>query len=337
VLATVADAVTSDAVVRLAPVTMLAPFVAGALLSMRQTVVVCVVFMALTGIEYGLWQPDLSTANRVTIVGSAAAVCVVSLAVCRVRLRREERIRRLGLTAGAAQRLLLRSLPLPAGEVTVDGFYVAAEQESMVGGDIYEVLSTPYGARMVIGDVRGKGLAAIGASAAVLTAFREAAYQEPALSTVVQRMEQGLLRYETGPGGAFDEEEFVTALVVETIGAEGLRVIDCGHLNPFVVGGGRVVEVLLDEPGLPLGMADLADVPRRLQDIRVPLGGRVLMCTDGVIEARNGRGEFYPLADRLHEWLLLPTGELLDRLRTDLNRHAGGALRDDAALLVVQR
>jgi serine phosphatase RsbU (regulator of sigma subunit) len=120
----------------------------------------------------------------------------VSLFVFRVRLEREERIKRLRLTAAAAQRLLLRSLPLLSGYVVADGFYVAAEREAMVGGDIYEVLSTPYGTRMVIGDSRGKRLPAIGASAAVLTAFREGAYLQPDLRTVVERMEQGLLRRE---------------------------------------------------------------------------------------------------------------------------------------------
>jgi serine phosphatase RsbU (regulator of sigma subunit) len=331
------DAVLQDAFLRLAPVTMLAPFVAGALLSFRQTMVISAVFLVLTGIQYGLWQPGISTPNRAAIIASAAAVCLVSLAVCHVRVGREERINRLRLTAGAAQRLLLRSLPLPAGDVLVDGFYVAAEEETLVGGDIYEVLSTPFGTRMVICDVRGKGLGAIGASAAVLTAFREAAHQKAALPAVIDRMEQALLRYERTAGGELRDEEFVTALVVETMGPESLRVIDCGHLSPIVVSGGEVSEVALNEPGLPLGMGDLTEIPRRWQDIKVPIGGRMLMYTDGVIEARNGDGEFYPLVDRLHGWLPLPTDELLEQLRTDLNQHAGGFLQDDAALLIVQR
>ena len=41
--------------------------------------------------------------------------------------------------------------------------------------------------------------------------------------------------------------------------------------------------------------------------------------------------------ERLHEWQRLPTSELLEQLRADLNRHASGALSDDIALLVVQR
>lgn len=65
--------------------------------------------------------------------------------------------------------------------------------------------------------------------------------------------------------------------------------------------------------------------------------GRAALCTDGITEARNPEGEFYPLAERLGEWAELPTSTLLERLSEDVNRHVGGPLSDDAALLVVQR
>lgn len=328
------DTVIPDALLRLAPFAVLAPVVAAALLSLRMTAVVCALYLALTGLEYGVVQ-DISVPNRVAIGVSALAACLVSLVVCRVRLEREERIKRLRLTAGAAQRLLLRSLPLQTGDVTADGFYEAAEREAMVGGDIYEVLWTPYGTRMVIGDVRGKGLPAIGASAAVLTAFREGAYREPDLRTVVELMEEGLVRWEA-QSAREPEEEFVTALIAETLGQD-LRLIDCGHVPPLVLADGRVTEARFEEPGLPLGLADLAETPRQWQYIEVPNGGRVLMCTDGILEARSPRAEYYPLAERLRAWVELPTGDLLERLHEDLSEHVGGVLTDDAAVLVVQR
>ncbi|MDX3224154.1 PP2C family protein-serine/threonine phosphatase [Streptomyces sp. ME19-01-6] len=329
------DAVTADAAVRLAPFAVLAPLAAAALLSLRMDAAVCGLYLVLTCLNYSLLTPGISTGNRVVICTSALAVCGVSLMVCRMRLGREERIKRLRLTAGAAQRLLLRSLPLLTGDVTADGFYEAAEREATVGGDIYEVLWTPYGTRMVIGDVRGKGLPAIGASAAVLTAFRESAFREPDLRTVVERMEEGLLRWEN-VSAREPEEEFVTALVAETLGRD-MRVIDCGHVPPFILADGRATEARFEEPGLPLGLADLAPTPRRWQDLKVPSGGRVLLCTDGIIEARSPQAEYYPLAERLGAWAELPTGELLERLHEDLSKHVGGVLTDDAAVLVVQR
>ncbi len=335
VLISVLDAVIPDPVLRLAPFAVLAPIAAAALLSLRMTAVLCGLYLVLTGLDYGLLIANISVHNRVATTVSALAVSLVSLIVCRVRLEREERIKRLRLTSGAAQRLLLRSLPLLAGDVMADGFYEAAEREAMVGGDIYEVLWTPYGTRMVIGDVRGKGLPAIGASAAVLTAFREGAFREPDLRTVVELMEEGLLRWED-QSAREPEEEFVTALVAETLGRD-LRVIDCGHVAPIILDDGKVTEAEFGEPGLPLGLADLSATPRRWQDVKVPSGGRVLMCTDGILEARSPQAEFYPLAERLRAWVELPTSDLLERLHEDLSKHVGGALNDDAAVLVVQR
>ena len=124
--------------------------------------------------------------------------------------------------------------------------------------------------------------------------------------------------------------------MAESLGRD-LRVIDCGHVAPFILADGKVTEAQFGEPGLPLGLADLSATPRRWQDVKVPSGGRVLMCTDGILEARSPQAEFYPLAERLRAWVELPTSDLLERLHEDLSKHVGGALNDDAAVLVVQR
>jgi serine phosphatase RsbU (regulator of sigma subunit) len=329
------DMLTSDAEIRLLPFSALGPFAASALFSFRQTIAVCALFLAFVSVDYS-YVTDVSATQHTVIIVSSAVLCVLALGVCWVRLGREERMRRLALTAEAAQRLLLRPLPLRTGDVAVNGFYVAAERESLVGGDLYEGLPTPHGTRVVIGDVRGKGLPAIGGSAAVLTAFREGAYQEATIVKVAERMEKGLERY--GYTAASDpRERFVTALIIETAGPDTYRLVDCGHEPPFVITRGAVAEVQIDDPGLPLGMGDLTDEPRRAQEVKVPTGGRLLACTDGVSEARNPAGEFYPLAERLADFRDLPTDQLLERIRKDLVAHTHGSLSDDVALLVVQR
>ncbi|MGY0056829.1 SpoIIE family protein phosphatase [Streptomyces sp. LZ34] len=53
-------------------------------------------------------------------------------------------------------------------------------------------------------------------------------------------------------------------------------------------------------------------------------------------EARDPAGEFYPLADRLSGWASLPTPELLQRLKKDLDAHTKGRLQDDAAVIVLE-
>ncbi|MFD0565181.1 SpoIIE family protein phosphatase [Kitasatospora saccharophila] len=73
-----------------------------------------------------------------------------------------------------------------------------------------------------------------------------------------------------------------------------------------------------------------------LQLLEAEPGDRILLYTDGVIEARDHRGAFYPLADRLP--LLADGGpvEVLHRLHDDVVRHVGHKLGDDAAMLLLQ-
>ncbi|MCF3101049.1 serine/threonine-protein phosphatase [Streptomyces roseoverticillatus] len=341
----------------------LAPMTAAALCTYRQTVFVGVLDFCLMVAHHGVVNGEVAV-NRVgSFVGNALMVGA-SIAVARLRRDAESLLERVRATGEAAQRALLRPLPLRTRSVVVDGFYVSSQREALVGGDLYEVVDTPYGTRVLIGDVRGKGLGTLGAGAAVLTAFREAAYHRRDLEGGVVAMEQGLYRYHRSAeyqaqlqperhGGRPEDvrmraaEEFVTALVFGTEegpgdpGAGGhvpVVFVDCGHLAPFLIGAeGGVRELEPADAGLPLGLGDLAAAPRTAQRVALPPGCRVLACTDGVTEARSPDGGFYPLAERLGAWAALPTPQLLGRLRADLDAHTGGRLQDDVAVLVMER
>ncbi|MEU7103448.1 PP2C family protein-serine/threonine phosphatase [Streptomyces sp. NPDC046215] len=337
----------------------LAPLTAAVLCTYRQTVFVGILDFCLMVAHHAVLTSDVAV-NRVgSFVGNALMVGA-SIAVAWLRRDGDALLERVRATGEAAQRALLRPLPLRTGSVVVDGFYVSSQREALVGGDIYEVVDTPYGTRVLIGDVRGKGLGTLGAGAAVLTAFREAAYHRRDLESGVRAMEQGLYRYhrsaayQATAGASADDvaqrasEEFVTALVFGTAegpaaapGADGevpVEFVDCGHLAPFLIGSdGAVRELRTPDPGLPLGLGDLSPQPRIARRVALPADCRVLACTDGVTEARDPRGGFYPLAERLGTWAALPTPELLAELRADLDAHTGGRLQDDAAVLVMER
>lgn len=59
--------------------------------------------------------------------------------------------------------------------------YRSAAGEASVGGDLCEIMPTWHGIRVIIGDVRGKGLDAILLARYVLSAFRRSAVAVPAM------------------------------------------------------------------------------------------------------------------------------------------------------------
>ncbi|WP_161500717.1 PP2C family protein-serine/threonine phosphatase [Embleya scabrispora] len=264
--------------------------------------------------------------------GVSAAILIVTLFGCWVgweRRRQDARLHRVQSVAEVAQRALLRPVPRAIGRFGFAVRYRAAAEEASIGGDLYEVLETPYGVRVLLGDVRGKGLEAVDMAARTLGAFREAAYDAPTLAEVGTRVDRSLNRQ-------LGTEDFVTAVMVELCPGEGtMQVLACGHPSPLLVRGGTVGEVIA-EAGLPLGMGLLpAATARTVEQVPFRPGDVLLMHTDGVTEARNTTGAFYPLARHLATHAHNDAAGMLDAVEQALIAHVGGKLEDDAAMLAV--
>ncbi|MFH9353073.1 PP2C family protein-serine/threonine phosphatase [Kitasatospora sp. NPDC017646] len=253
-----------------------------------------------------------------------------------LRLRQERALADAQLVASIARRVLLRPVPDRVGSVRAAVHYEAAAAHARIGGDLYEVVNTRHGVRAVVGDVRGKGLGAVETAAAVLGAFREAAHQEPALDRVAGWLAVSLDRalHENDHPGV--EEEFVTLVLIGVRSDGTAELVNCGHPSPLLLRGGRVRPLELAETVPPLGVLDPADVHPPVH--RVPLHGddRVLLFTDGVIEARDRSGAFYPLAERFPRCADGRPADVLQRLHEDVVRHVGRQLGDDAAMLLLQ-
>lgn len=318
----------------------IAPLYAALRCSYRQTRLVAVAFVVcLTYVDI-YTVPDWAPASRVVGIFGAVLVGVFSLVLCRTRLQREALHARTSLVADTVQRAMLRELPLSAGPVEAYGFYVSAQEGARVGGDIYEAIETPHGLRLMIGDVQGKGMPAIGAGLEVLASFREAAQYQDSLESVAERMESALTRYNTRSVEQGTDERFVTALLMEVRDEPGptrARVLSCGHIPYYLVRHGAVHERRDGEGWLPLGLGMLGAEPRRSAGVHPERDDWVVLCTDGVTEARGKDGEFYPLAERLAGWTDLEPAELARTLRADLECFTGGELLDDATVLVVRR
>ncbi|MFE7168015.1 PP2C family protein-serine/threonine phosphatase [Streptomyces sp. NPDC057616] len=264
------------------------------------------------------------------VLSALVAVTLASALASRLRAGRERVLAAVRSVAETAQHALLKPVPQTVGPFQVAVRYSAAAAEARIGGDLYALIPTPYGVRMIVGDVRGKGLPAVGTAALVLGVFREAAWDEPDLLAVVERIERSLARN-------LGSDDFVTAVVAGHPERGRLEMVNCGHAPPLLVGAsGEVEAVEPTRPAPPLGLRALTDHAPGLQVLPFADGDQLLLYTDGVTEARDGGREFYPLDEGLARHVCDDPSRTLDALHDELLDHVGGRLHDDAALLLIR-
>ncbi|MBA2806166.1 serine/threonine-protein phosphatase [Streptomyces sp. KM273126] len=293
--------------------------------------VLCIGLLA-TGLGTTLGLHASAPDRELAAVLSALTVVTLASSLSSAVLRRRERVlAAVRSVAEAAQHALLKPVPERVGPFQVAVRYSAAAAEARIGGDLYALVPTPYGVRLIVGDVRGKGLPAVETAALVLGVFREAAYDEPDLLAVVGRIERSLTRN-------LDGDDFVTAVVAGYPQAGQLELVNCGHAPPLLVrASGGVVAAEPTHPAPPLGLRALTSETPSLQVLPFGRGDQLLLYTDGVTEARDHGGEFYPLAEGLARHVSDEPAGTLTALHDELLEHVGGRLHDDAALLLLRK
>ncbi|MGQ5597765.1 PP2C family protein-serine/threonine phosphatase [Streptomyces sp. ESR1.13] len=311
------------------------PAFAAALCTPRQTALVSAWVSVLVIVPVALSAERV--ADRVVLALFALGFGALAVYGSWVRITREGALVRLRSTAAAMQRQILRPLPLLTDDVLVDGVYEPVQQDKLVGGDIYDVAATPWGTRVLIGDVQGKGLAAIGMAIDVVGAFREAAHREPAVTALVDSLEAAVVRHNGYAEQRGEPERFVTAVVLAVDAGTEAQFVTCGHIPPYLLHDGAVTAVGRGTEHAPLGLADLVDEPRRVSWFPFPAGATLLLCTDGLTEARSPAGTFYPLETHLASRIDITADRLTHALVEDVHTFTGGAQQDDLAVLAVRR
>ncbi len=319
----------------LVPLLVVLPALASVFCTVRQTTAVAVwVMLVVVASRIASTGPFWDVAF---LIGFTALASGLGVAACAARIRHATEVARLRSAAVALQRQILRPLPIVTRQLRAHGLYEPIEGDRFVGGDIYEVVQSPHGTRVIIGDVQGKGLPAIGAGFAALGAFREAAVREPELTAVADSVEDAVVRHNAFSAETGETERFVTALVLGFDGGDRMQAVNCGHLPPRLLCDGAASVVTLHRTSVPLGMADLSGEARATEWVGFPPGASLLVCTDGVTEARDATGGFYPFDERLGRWVGREPDQVLDALQADLETFSGGVRRDDVAVLVLSR
>lgn len=242
-----------------------------------------------------------------------------------------ERVRR-ALPMGVPAEMLWRQLP-PLTFAT-SRFVITAQLEPWheVGGDAFDYSIDGDVLHLAVLDGMGHGLGATLLASVALAAYRNARRSNVDLPGTAQAVDTVL-------SDQFGPESFVTGVFGRLDLATGtLRLVCAAHPAPLLVRDGRAVGEARVEPGLPLGFGSRSDV---VTETQLQPGDRLLMFSDGVVEARGDDGEFFGV-DRLLDLLTRqesagqPPPETLRRLIQAVLEHQQGALQDDATLLLLE-
>ncbi len=230
---------------------------------------------------------------------------------------------------------------LPGAPLQIPGYQIAyaTRPANTVAGDYYDVILRP-GPRLsedrilfVVADVAGKSIPAAMLMATFQASLRTLSTTGVALADLVA----GVNRYacSNSMGGV----RFTTAFFAELDPATGDVVyVNAGHNVPILRKKSGAVD-RLEAGGMPVGI--FAESPYPVGTTRLEGGDWLVIFTDGVVEAVNGKDEEYSepelirLVDR--ESGSAPT-ELLRALLADLDGHVGNTPQhDDITCLLLKR
>ncbi|MGW2837010.1 PP2C family protein-serine/threonine phosphatase [Streptomyces sp. NPDC001493] len=325
------------------------PVVAAALCPVGTTALFAVTAVAAYGVIDQAWEHEFRAGLPDFILVSMGGLLAVAAAW--LRRRGERRSLSVRNVADTTRATVIRPLPPSWGGLLHAHIYLPADAEARLGGDFYDIQPSPWGTRALLGDVQGKGLGAVAVAANLLGTFREAGFHQPDLRVVGERMEVRMERnrlYEQAMGYK-DGDRFATAVLLDfpPPGSPGgyVDVINFGHDPPFAVSARGVRRLDAGSGRLPLGLNELAPASERsAAPHRIRLAGdeTLLLTTDGVTEARDRAGDFFPLAEAL-EAAVAQDPQLADSpyrlvraVRDRMLGHVYGRLQDDTTIFAVR-
>ena len=321
----VTDMLTPGSRIALSPLYSLAPVAACVALGARQTGGFAVAAVGLATAA-GWWNGDADSAQHVVRVMDVLLISGAAVVVASVRTRQESSLRRLTVLADVAQRAVLPVVPRHVRRTQVATRYESATVDTVIGGDLYDCYHSVTHTRFLLGDVRGKGIEAVEQAARVIRAFRQAAALQPGLQEVAEEMSAYVTPF-------FDDEEFVTAVLLDTTEPDRPLMVNAGHPPPLLVHPDGTSEYLETDADLPLGLG----LGYRHHSFTWEPADRILLYTDGVSEARDARGEFLDLQSLAPLLATSPVDSVLDSMLAKVRAHAfHGDLADDVAVMLIE-
>ncbi|HRC85511.1 MAG TPA: PP2C family protein-serine/threonine phosphatase, partial [Thermoanaerobaculia bacterium] len=223
---------------------------------------------------------------------------------------------------------------LPRGTVSALGWKAEGRFRpcDALGGDFYQVHQDLRGSLVFsLSDVVGHGVSAAMVAGMVRSALDAARRKNPDPVHVISEVATG--------ADFLSAPRFVTLIYGQLFADGRCRYGNAGH-PPLLWLGAQPAPRELSATG-PLLTSSLASLNRRVEEVHLAVGDRLLLYSDGLFEARDAADRELGIpgvAELFGETRDLPLGEALDRLLTELARHCGGRpLEDDVTLLLLER
>lgn len=265
--------------------------------------------------------------ETLTLFASQAAIALESASLHREAIDRERLERELEVAAVVQREIMPKQLPLVAGYELA----ARAAASRRVGGDVYDLVVTPRGLFVLLGDVAGKGVPAALMAASLQAAVRVLMQGFPTVEEMARQLHRHF--FTTTP-----DNKFATVFFGYLSDGGDLRYVSAGH-NPVVVVGKDGRTSLLGAGGPPLGLLPVVDY--REQRACLAPGDVLIAYTDGLSEAPSAADEDFGV-ERIREFAIAqrfaPVATIIDRLFAAVDAYTGGApAHDDRTVVALRR
>ena len=208
--------------------------------------------------------------------------------------------------------------------------YVSAEGMARVGGDFYDLFKpVSESVAFIVGDVCGKGLDAATSTTMVRTTLRSFAYGGAGPREVLGRSNKSLCHQ-------FASDKFATVIYGAVETATGtLRIASAGHPDPILCRAGTATGVTIPR-NPPLSVVQEHEF--EATELHLEDGDNLILFTDGLLDAGwrdEAFGSERVIANVQCSSHLTPK-EIADALMAAVQAHAGDALDDDVAIVVLR-
>ncbi len=289
------------------------------------------------GSHYGVVYVESKTAgfrqedvDLLQAIATQAGLAIHATRVANQLVRREQLERDLRVARQIQRSLLPASVPQVVG---LD-FAVHYEPAYQIGGDFYDFIwHDPAHLGLAVGDVAGKAISAALYMARLTSELRSRAPIARTPARLLRRVNQEI-------SSLGDDGMFATLVYcIYDLENRSLVFTNAGHCTPLLRRGDRVFPLQAERAHTPpLGVTpDLEAGEARVQ---LHSGDTLIMVSDGILEARDARGNEYGLS-RLSRRIRTARGnadDIIKAILADIDSHshdASGGQGDDMTILAM--